>query len=100
MLDGEAIGGDVVRGDDGTGAGGVGGPAHRVAVVRAPGPDIVDDRVGGVVEQADRRSDGRGLGATDTEEDILDKVRVTGGAEAGPARPDPEKDRPCYPAGA
>src|SRR6202011_3377369 len=84
------VGGDVVTGYDHAGVGLVDRPAHRVAVISAPGPDVVDDRVPGVVQQTDRRRNGGGRGAADAEVDILDEVRIAGGT--GPGVPDREQD--------
>src|SRR6185437_11407583 len=52
---------------------------------------IDDDRVPGVVEQADGGRDGRGRGAADAEEDVLDEVGVAGATGSG--RPDRDQDR-------
>ena len=55
VLHEEAGGQDVVAVDDQTGIGGVARPADAAAVVGAPGPDVVEDRVVGVDLEADRR---------------------------------------------
>ena len=76
VLHGQAVGGHAGAGHDEAGAAGVLGPAHGVAVVGTPGPDVIDDRVRGVVEQADRRRHRGGLGPADAEVDIGDHVGV------------------------
>src|ERR1700674_527482 len=55
VLDEQAVSGDVVTVDDDAGVRRVGGPPHPVAVVRAPRPNVVEDRVVAVDDQAGRR---------------------------------------------
>ena len=45
MLDEQPIGRHVIAGDDHTSAGYVQVPAHAIAVVGPPGPDVVHDHV-------------------------------------------------------
>src|ERR1700691_2055837 len=92
-LDGQAVGSDVVAGNHEAGGALVQRPPDVVAMVRAPCPHVIDDRVVGVVEQADSRRYGRRLCATDPEEDVLDGVRVGGGASAQPGDADREQHR-------
>ena len=47
----QAIRGHVVSGHRDARVGGVDGPAHRVAVVSAPGPYVVDDRIRRIVQR-------------------------------------------------
>src|SRR6202020_2471814 len=71
VLDGQAVGGDVVAVDGQAGGGGVGGPgAGAGAVVGAPGPDVVEQRVVAVVDE--RVGPRARLGPADPEEDVVD----------------------------
>ena len=56
VLDEQTEGGHVVAVDDDAGVGRVARPAHAVAVVRPPGPDVVEDDVVAVDDQAVRRA--------------------------------------------
>jgi hypothetical protein len=74
VLNEQAVRCDIVAVDDHAGIGGVGSPAHPVAVVSPPGPDVVQQDVVAVHHQA-RRGLAWG-GATDAEEHVLDRRRV------------------------
>ncbi len=76
VLDEKAIRGHVVTVDDKTGIGGVTGPAHTGAMVGPPCPDVIEDDIGAVDDQAGRRA--ARLRAADTEEHILKSRRVGG----------------------
>jgi len=52
VLDKQAVRCDVVAVDDHTGIGSVGSPAHSVAVVSPPGPDVVQQNVVAVDHEA------------------------------------------------
>jgi len=74
VLNEQAVRRDVVAVDDHAGVGGVERPAHPVAVVSPPGPDVVQQDVVAVHDEARR-----GLawaGAADAEEHVLDRGRV------------------------
>src|SRR6266487_107901 len=65
---------DIVAIDDHTGISGVGGPAHAIAVIRSPRPDIVQQDIIAVDDQT-----GRGLAkrrSPNAEEYILQRRRV------------------------
>ncbi|HEX6478528.1 MAG TPA: hypothetical protein VF043_06770, partial [Ktedonobacteraceae bacterium] len=76
VLDEKAIRNHVVTVDDETGIGSVAGPAHTGAMVGPPCPDIIEDDIGAVDDQAVRRA--ACLCAADTEEHILKSRRVGG----------------------
>ena len=76
MLDEQAVRRHVVAVDDDASVGSVAVPAHTVAVVRPPCPDVVEDDVVAVHDQADRRA--TRLCAADTEEHIVKSRRVGG----------------------
>src|SRR5665647_3159962 len=74
VLDEQTGRGHIVAVDDETGVGGVDSPPDTLAVVGAPGPDVVQDDVVAV----DLERDGRlaGVRSADAEEDVLDAGRV------------------------
>ncbi len=98
VLDEEACRGHVVAVDDDAGVGGVDRPADAVAVVRAPGPDVVEDDVVAVDLEADGGlADVR---AADAEEHVVERGRVgrvavvpVVAAVAAVPRPDLEQHR-------
>src|SRR5258708_17038172 len=69
VLDEKAVRGYVVTVDDDAGVGSVAGPAHTVAVVGPPRPDVIQDDVVAVDDQAGRPA--ACLRAADTAEHIL-----------------------------
>ncbi len=68
VLNEEAVGGHVVAVDDDAGVRGVGCPPDTVAVVGAPGPDVVEDPTVAVHDEARRRASHRC--ASDAEEQV------------------------------
>src|SRR5581483_7766786 len=76
VLDEQAVRGDVITVDDDASVGSVGGPAHAVTVVGPPCPDIIENDVVTIDDQAARRAARRR--AADTEEHILKGRRVGG----------------------
>ena len=74
MLDEQAVSGDVVAVDNHARVGGVVRPTHSGAVVRPPGPDVVQNDVVAVHDKADRGlAGGR---AADSEEHVGEQGRV------------------------
>src|SRR5437868_7028342 len=69
VLDEEPIGGDVVSVHRDASVGEVFSPTDAVAMIGAPGPDVVQDHVIGVDLQAGPRLAGRG--AANSEEHVL-----------------------------
>jgi hypothetical protein len=76
VLDEEAVCRDVVAIDDQTSIRCVDGPAHAVAMISTPGPDIVEDNIVAIDDQADSRATGGS--PTDTEEVILKRDGIGG----------------------
>ena len=74
MLDEQAIRGHAVAVDDHSGVGGVGGPAHSVAVVGTPDPQVVQQDVVTIYDQTrGRLARGR---APDAEEHVVERRRI------------------------
>ena len=76
VLDEKAVRCHIVSVDDESGVGSVVGPTHTVTVIRPPRPDVIQDDVVAVDDQAVRRPAGRR--ASNTEEHIV-KARWVGG---------------------
>ena len=77
VLDEQAVSRDVVAVDDHARVGGVVRPAHAVAVVRPPSPDVVQNDVVAVHDKADR---GLAGGRTADSEEHVVKSRWVGGS--------------------
>ena len=76
MLDEQAVRDDVVPVDDDASVGSVGVPTHTITVIGPPCPDIVENDVVAIDDQAVRRF--ASFRAADTEEYILKSCRVGG----------------------